>query len=95
MFGTVAQLSARRHSGHLVPRRLHQASLTSSLLFLGLAAWSQRHTSVPAAVAHGAAFVALATLPYTSAGQPNHVGVASAASLLHGVGVCTARANHR
>lgn len=94
-FGTISQLAARRRVGRRVPRRLHQASFASSLVFLALSAWSQRRTSVPAAAADGAALLVLSTLPLTSAGRPNHIGVASAAVVLHGVGAIVSRPNHR
>lgn len=95
MFGMTSQLYARHRTGRLVPRRLHQASLTSSLIFLGASAWSQRRTSRPAAIAHGTAFIVLSTLPSTTAGRPNHIGVAAASSVLHGTGVVVSRATAR
>jgi hypothetical protein len=93
--GTTSQRYARGHTGRRVPRRLHQASLISSLVFLGASAWSQRRSSVPAAAAHATALVVLSTLPLTSAGRRSHIGVASAASALHGIGVFIAGSNHR
>lgn len=90
-FGVISQVHARRGAGRLVPRWLHQTSFTSSLVLLGISAWSTRRTSVPAAIADGAALGVLSTLPFTSAGRPNHIGVASVASVLHAIGVYVSR----
>lgn len=91
VFGATSQLSARRGRRRAVPRPLHQVSFVSSLMFLGASIWSQRRTSTTAAAAHAAALLVLSTLPFTSAGRRDHVGVASAATVLHGIGVLLAR----
>ena len=72
-------------------RRLHQASLLSGSTLLAVLTVSEARSRRGAAVAHGAALLALGALPLTSGGDRRHVGLAIGACILHAAGTVLRR----